>query len=65
MRHLSRCEDGIARSQLAPLVVDLEYVFALDDVESLFLLMVEVPRWSALEGIGDLEDTEAAVRIQS
>ena len=27
--------------------------------------MVEVPRYSALEGIDNLEDTEAAVRIQS
>jgi hypothetical protein len=55
MRHLLCREDGISGAQLAPLVADLDHVFALDDVEPLFLLGVEVLRRSALEGIGNFE----------
>ena len=65
MWHFSRCEDRISGAQLVPLVADLDYVFTFDNVEPLLLLMVEVPRYSALEGIDNLEDTEASVRIQS
>jgi hypothetical protein len=56
MRHSSRREDGITWSQLVPLVTDLDYVFALDDLEPLLLLMVEVPRRSALAVVCKLDD---------
>jgi hypothetical protein len=61
----TRREDGISRAQLLALVADLDHVLALDDVEPLVLLMVQVPRWSALVEIGDLAYCEAAVGFQS
>src|ERR671938_246674 len=48
VRHLSRREDGISWAQLIALVADLDDVLTLDDVEPLFLLVVQVPRRSDL-----------------
>src|SRR5215203_1750435 len=62
--HLPRREDGISRAELVALVADLDHIRALDDVEPLFLLVVQVPRWAALVDVDELTYGEAAVRIQ-
>jgi Ca2+-binding RTX toxin-like protein len=43
VRHLARSEDAISRSWLVALLADLDHVFALDNVEPLVLLVVQVP----------------------
>lgn len=63
MRHLPRREDGISWSQPVSLVADLDDVITLDDVELLLLCLVKVLRWPTLDGIGDLDNEKAAVRI--
>src|SRR5829696_6004672 len=64
VRHLPRSEDGISWAQLVAHVADLDHVLSLDDVEPLFLLVVQVPRRSALFDVDSLGDAEAAVCIQ-
>jgi hypothetical protein len=58
MSHLSRSEDGISRAKLVALLADL------DDVEPLFLLVVQVPRRSALFDVDELTHGRATVRVQ-
>src|SRR5215217_1116628 len=65
MRHLSWRENAISRPQLlVALLADLDHVLALDDVEPLFLLVVQVPRWAAFVDVDELTDGEAAVGVQ-
>jgi len=64
MRHLPRREYGISGAQLVALVADLDHIRALDDIEPLVLLVVQVPRWAALVDIDELTDGEAAVSVQ-
>jgi hypothetical protein len=64
MSHLSRSEDRISRAKLVALLADLDYVLALDDVEPLLLLVVQVPRRSALLDVDELPHGQATVRVQ-
>jgi hypothetical protein len=64
VRHLARSEDAISRCWLVALLANLDYVFALEDVEPLVLLVVQVPRRTALVERGDLANSETAVRVQ-
>src|ERR687886_2877188 len=64
MRHLSRRENGISRPQLVALLANLDHVLALEGVEPLFLLVVQVPSRSALVDVDDLTHVEAAVGVQ-
>src|SRR5215212_8322510 len=48
VRHLSRREERIAWPQLVALLAHLDYVFALDNVPPLVLLVVHVAHRSAL-----------------
>jgi hypothetical protein len=64
VRYLSRREDRIPGSQLVALLADLDYVFALDSVEPLVLLVVQVPRRPALVELGYLDNGEAAERVE-
>src|SRR5918997_4435466 len=54
VRHLARGEDTISRSRLVALLADLDCVLALEDVEPLVLLAVQVPPRPALVHRGDL-----------
>ncbi len=63
--HLPRCEERIPGPQLVALLADLDYVFALDNVEPLVLLVVQVPRRPVLVESGYLGNGEAAVRVES
>src|SRR5215213_3429771 len=63
VRHLARREERITRAQLVALFADLDDVPALDDVEPLFLLVVQVPGGSALFDVDDLGDAEASVGV--
>ena len=64
VRYLSRPEDRIPRSQLVALLANLDYVFALDNVEPLVLLVVQVPPRPTLVGRGYLGNGEAPVCVE-
>src|SRR5215217_6725660 len=64
VRHLPRSEHGISRAQLVALLADVDDVLALDDVEPLVLLVVQVPTRPAFLDVDDLGDAEAAVSVQ-
>src|SRR5215204_7181064 len=64
VRYLSRREDRISGPHLVALLADLDYVFTLDNVEPLVLLVVQVPRRPALVESGYLGNGEAAVRVE-
>src|SRR5918997_5553598 len=64
VRYLPRREDRIPGPQLVAFLADLDYVFALDNVEPLVLLVVQVPRWPTLVESGYLGHGEAAVRVE-
>jgi hypothetical protein len=64
VRHLARSEHTIARSRLVALLADLDNICALEDVEPLLLLVVQVPRRPTLVQTGDLGNRESAVGVQ-
>src|SRR5215207_6285391 len=64
VHYLARSEDTISRSQLVALLANLDHVFALDDVEPLVLLVVQVSRWPALVERGDLGNRATTARVQ-
>src|SRR5215208_6932717 len=64
VRYLSRPKERIPWPQLVALISDLDHVLALEDVEPLVLLVVQVPSWPALLQRGDLGYGESAVGVQ-
>src|SRR5215212_6505783 len=64
VRYLSRPEERIPWPQLVALLANLDHVLALQDVEPLVLLVVQVPSWPALVQRGYLGYGESAVGVQ-
>ncbi len=56
-------EQRVACAQGDRLVADLERELSFDDVEPLVLLVVEVPRWSALAHVDVLKEEQRAVAV--
>src|SRR5687768_1535292 len=64
VRYLPRREERIPGPQLVALLANFDYVFALDNVPPLVLLVVQVPRRPPLMERGYLGNGEAAVRVE-
>src|SRR5215212_11059199 len=64
VRYLLRPKERIPWPQLVALLANLDHVLALQDVEPLVLLVVQVPSWPALVQRGYLGYGESAVGVQ-